>query len=76
MIMEKEIVTKQLIATCINNKLHKDLITAGDIHWKMPDASGANWYLEPKNRNLDETLKPVLTHVEEIKTKFIIKDEG
>jgi len=76
MIMEKEIVTKQLIATCINNKLHKDLISAGDIHWKTPDASGANWYIEPKNKDLDETLQPVLTHVEDIKTKFIIKDEG
>jgi len=76
MIMEKEIVTKQLIATYINNKLHKDLITAADIHWKKPDASGANWYIEPKNKDLDETLQPVLTHVDDIKTKFRIKDEG
>ena len=74
--MEKEIVTKQLIATYINNKLHKDLIAATDIHWKAPDTSGVNWYIEPKNKDLDGTLQPVLTDLEEIKTKFRIKDEG
>ena len=74
--MEKEVVTKQLIATCINNELHKDVLKAGDIHWKKPDSSGANWYIESKNKDIEQTLKPVLKHIKEIEAKFRINNEG
>jgi len=74
--MEKEIVTKQLIATYINNKLHQNLVTVADIHWKMPDMSGVNWCIEPRNKELVKTLQTVQMYLEDIKTKFKIKDEG
>lgn len=73
--MEKEIVTKQLIASCINNELKKEVILPQDIHWQKTDDNGVNWYIQSKDDQLNQILDPIKTHIDNIKLKFIISDE-
>ena len=73
--MEKETVTKQLLASSINNELKKEVISSNDIHWQKTDVNGINWYIQSKDDLLNQTLEPVKTHIEIIKLKFFIQDE-
>ncbi len=73
--MEKEIVTKQLIASSINNELKKDVIFSQDIHWQKSDDKGVNWYIQSKDDQLNQVLDTVKTHIDNIKLKFNINDE-
>ena len=73
--MEKETVTKQLLASCINNELKKEVIFSQDIHWQKTDDNGVNWFIQSKNDQLNQILDPVKTHIDNIKLKFNINDE-
>ena len=73
--MEKETVTKQLLASCINNELKKEVIFSQDIHWQKTDDTGVNWYIQSKDDQLNQILDPVKTHIDNIKLKFNINDE-
>ena len=73
--MEKETVTKQLLASCINNELKKEVIFSQDIHWQKTDDNGVNWYIQSKDDQLNQILDPVKTHIDNIKLKFNINDE-
>ena len=73
--MEKETVTKQLLASCINNELKKEVIFSQDIHWQKTDDNGVNWYIQSKDDQLHQILDPVKTHIDNIKLKFNINDE-
>lgn len=73
--MEKETVTKQLLASSINNELKKEVISSHDIHWQETDVNGINWFIQSKDDQLNQILEPVKTHIEKIKLKFLIKDE-
>ena len=73
--MEKETVTKQLLASCINNELKKEIIYSHDIHWQKTDDNGVNWYIQSKDDQLNQILDPVKTHIDNIKLKFNINDE-
>lgn len=73
--MEKETVTKQLLASSINNELKKEVISSHDIHWQETDVNGINWFIQSKDDQLNQILEPVKTHIEKIKLKFLIMDE-
>lgn len=73
--MEKETVTKQLLASCINNELKKEVISSHDINWQKTDDNGVNWYIQSKDDQLNQVLDPVKTHIDNIKLKFNINDE-
>ena len=73
--MEKETVSKQLLASSINNELKKEVIFPQDIHWQKTDDNGVNWCIQSKDDQLNQILDPVKTHIDNIKLKFNINDE-
>ena len=73
--MEKETVSKQLLASSINNELKKEVIFPQDIRWQKTDDNGVNWYIQSKDDQLNQILDPVKTHIDNIKLKFNINDE-